>query len=152
MLNGGPISWQSRTQPSVALSTLEAEYMAMTESTKECIWLRSLIEDLGFKQKNRTCIKVDNQSALQLAENPEFHARSKHIDIRFHFVRDEEVKGKVMFEYVSSASNMADVFTKALDGTAVQQLQDDDEVEQQSVLMFCSLIQLGGHQAERECC
>ena len=114
MLNGGPVSWQSKTQQSVALSTLEAEYMAMSETTKECIWLRALIGDLGFEQKEKTSIKVDNQSALSLAENPEFHTRSKHIDIRYHFIRDEEVKGRIMFDYIASANNVADVFTKAL--------------------------------------
>lgn len=82
MMNGGPVSCQSRSQPSVALSTLEAEYMAMCEATKECIWLRKLNEDLGFAQRKQTCIKVDSQSALALAANPEFHTRSKHIDIR----------------------------------------------------------------------
>ena len=114
MLNGGPVSWKSRKQQSVALSTLEAEYMAMAETTKECIWLRALMQDLGFAQRKKTVIKVDNQSAIALAENPEFHERSKHIDIRYHFVRDAEVRGCISFEYVSTHNNPADVFTKAL--------------------------------------
>ena len=118
MLNGGPVAWQSRLQSSVALSSLEAEYMAMSEATKECIWLRRLLSNLGHEQREKTPLKVDNQSALSLAENPEFHTRSKHIDIRYHFVREAEVKGAVNLQYVASEENMADVLTKPLSGPA----------------------------------
>ena len=65
MLNGGPITWQSRSQTSVALSTLEAEYMAMAEATKEGIWLRSLLQDLGHEQAESVVIRIDNQSAIK---------------------------------------------------------------------------------------
>lgn len=112
VLNGGPIT--SRSQTSVALSTLEAEYMAMSEATKEGIWLRSLLMDLGHEQKDGLSIRVDNQSAIKLCDNAEFHNRSKHIDIRYHFVRDESEKGTISFDYIASQENAADVFTKSL--------------------------------------
>ena len=80
-----PVSWKSTLQSTVALSTTEAEYMAVTEVVKEAIWLRGLLEDLRVGQKH---IKVfqDNQSVIHLAKNQVYHARTKHIDVRYHFV------------------------------------------------------------------
>ena len=113
-LNSGPIVWQSRSQSSIALSTLEAEYMAMSDATKECIWIRQLMQDLSCEQKTATVIRVDNQAAIKLSLNPEFHQRSKHIDIRFHFLRDEVNKGKVIFSYIATSEQPADLLTKGL--------------------------------------
>lgn len=120
VLNNGPVVWQSRTQTSVATSTLEAEYMAMADATKEAIWLRQLLKDLKFEQQNGTVIRVDNQAAIKLSLNPEFHNRSKHIDIRFHFLRDEVQKGKVVYTYVSTTENPADALTKGLGGPSLE--------------------------------
>ena len=110
--NSGPlISWKSKKQSIVALSSCEAEYIALTHTVQEAKFLKQLICDILFL--NVECyIGVDNQGAIMLSKNPVFHQRSKHIDIRYHFIRDEISKGNINIFYVQSNSNIADVFTK----------------------------------------
>nr|GEW73389.1 retrovirus-related Pol polyprotein from transposon TNT 1-94 [Tanacetum cinerariifolium] len=84
---GGAVSWQSRLQKCVALSTTEAEYVAATEACKELLWLKRFLQELGFKQQ-RYAVLCDNQSAIHLAKNSMFHKRTKHIDVRYHWIRD----------------------------------------------------------------
>ncbi|GKA59732.1 retrovirus-related pol polyprotein from transposon TNT 1-94 [Tanacetum coccineum] len=84
---GGAVSWQSRLQKCVALSTTEAEYVAATEACKELLWLKRFLQELGFKQQ-RYAVLCDNQSTIHLAKNSMFHKRTKHIDIRYHWIRD----------------------------------------------------------------
>lgn len=108
---GGAISWMSKRQPVVALSTTEAEYMASTHACKEAIWLRILCSDIGVDVRKIT-ISCDSQSAICLAKNPTFHARTKHIDVQFHFMRDMVEDGKVNFEKVDTAKNIADALKK----------------------------------------
>src|SRR5204863_5712969 len=92
MLNNGAIMWKSHRQPTVALSTMEAEYMALTDATKELMWIRIPLAELGYAKnadaKSPTDLHSDNQSAIALAKNPVSHARVKHIDIRHPFIRD----------------------------------------------------------------
>jgi len=116
MYGGGPVSWASRKQASPATSTLEAEYMAMSEAAQEAIYLRGLVEFVEYKgvELKPTAILCDNQGARQLVQNPYGHKRSKHIDIRYHFNRDAVAKGKVVFVGVATERNVADIFTKAL--------------------------------------
>ena len=95
----------------VALSTTEAEYMAATHACKEAIWLKRLCSDIEFKQGVLT-IYSDNQSAISLAKNLTFHARTKHIDVQYHFVRDMVEDGKVKLEKVETLVNVADALTK----------------------------------------
>src|SRR6202030_1705156 len=83
---GGTISWSSKKQPTVVLSTVEAEYMASVNTTKEAIWLRTLLADLGFPQTSATLIRADNQGCIALSRHLISHSRAKHIDIRHHFV------------------------------------------------------------------
>ena len=113
--NQGPmISWKSRKQPTVALSSCEAEYMSMTAAVQEGKYLMSLlIEVLNFNQ-NQFALLCDNQGAIALAKNPVKHNRSKHIDIRYHFIRDEVATEKVVIQYVPTEDNVADVFTKPM--------------------------------------
>ena len=87
LLGGAAITWSSKKQNSVALSTVEAEYMALSVATQEAIWLRQL-EELGMKDAGPTLIYEDNQGAISMAKNPVFHKRTKHIQIRYHFVRE----------------------------------------------------------------
>jgi hypothetical protein len=82
----GSISWSLKKQPTVALSTVEAEYMAASNATKEAIWLRVLLEDLGFLQTIATIIHADNQGCIALTCNPVSHSHAKHIDIQHHFI------------------------------------------------------------------
>lgn len=112
---GGPICWRSILQSTVALSTTEAEYMAVTEAFKEAIWLLGLTKDLGIVQK-KVEIFCDSQSAICLAKNQVHHARTKHIDVRYHFVREIIEDGNVLLQKVSTADNPADMLTKVVSG------------------------------------
>jgi hypothetical protein len=111
----GPVSWRSTLQTTVALSTTEAEYMAVANAIKEAIWLHGLIEDLGILQKS---VKVlcDSQSAIHLAKNQVHHARTKHIDVRFHFVREILEEGDILFQKIGTADNLTDMLTKVVTG------------------------------------
>ncbi|KAH9781841.1 hypothetical protein KPL71_008631 [Citrus sinensis] len=109
----GAISWKSSLQSVVALSTTEAEYIALTEAVKEAIWLRGLVTELGFEQEV-VRVSCDSSSAIQLSKNPKFHERTKHIDVRMHFIRDEISKGVVNVVKVPTEVNPADMLTKPL--------------------------------------
>ena len=110
--NGPLISWKSRKQPTVALSTCEAEYMALSAATQEAKFLTQLLVDMTDSESKCVLLYVDNQGAISLAKNPVHHQRSKHIDIRYHYVRLEVQRGSVQFVYVTSEENVADIFTK----------------------------------------
>ncbi|KAJ9517017.1 hypothetical protein QJQ45_002524 [Haematococcus lacustris] len=112
-LHGAAISWSSRLQPTVAMSTAEAEYMAASGAVKEAVWLRKLMQDLGLPG---SCVNImcDNQAALQLLNNPMASARSKHISVHHHFARERAARGEVMFTYCSTSEMAADVMTKPL--------------------------------------
>ncbi len=114
LVSGGLVSWSSKKQPSVALSTMESEYIALAHATKEAIWLRQLLSDLGFPPSGATTLYTDNLSAISFAHDNQFHARSKHIDIRHHFVRDKIDSQEIAVPHCASEDNCADIFTKAL--------------------------------------
>ena len=86
-LAGGSVTWSSQRQRIVTLSTTESEYVAAAAAAKEAIWLRKLMRDIGCLSAGATVINVDNQSAIKLVKNPEYHKRTKHIDIRYHYIR-----------------------------------------------------------------
>jgi hypothetical protein len=114
-LNGGPISWTSKRQPTVALSTTEAEYMAMCQAIREATWLKQLLTELGFYQGSESIrVHADNKSAIALGKNPEFHKRSKHIDTQYHYVREQVQAGRITTPYLPTARMIADGLTKAL--------------------------------------
>lgn len=100
-------------QSVVALSTTEAEYMAVTEAVKEGIWLKGILRELGINQEVVTVL-CDSQSAIHLVKHQAFHERSKHIDVRLHFVRDKVEQRVVEVVKVSTQENAADMLTKAL--------------------------------------
>jgi hypothetical protein len=124
-VGSGAISWSSKRQPTVALSSCEAEYMGETQATKEAIWLKRLLQELHVdrSQTQATIIFGDNQSAIALAKNPQFHARTKHIDIQHHFVREKQDEGLIDIRYISTAEQVADGLTKALPKDAFQQFR-----------------------------
>jgi len=111
---GGAISWSCKKQGSVALSSTEAEYMALIQALKENIWLQRLLKELGRQAENARTIYEDNQGAIALANNPEYHARTKHIDIQYHFVRECVENGDIKLEYCPTADMVADALTKVL--------------------------------------
>ena len=111
----GPlVSWRSRKQSTVALSSCEAEYMALTDATPEAKFLRQLCVDLGIVNANYVLLNVDNQGAINLAKNPMYHKRSKHIDVKYHFIKSEVQSGSIQLAYIPSDQNVADVFTKPI--------------------------------------
>ena len=110
--NGPLISWKSKKQPVVALSSCEAEYVALTNTIQEGKFLKQLMMDLLNVHDFTVDIMVDNQSAMKLAKNPVFHQRSKHINIKYHFIREEIFNKTVFIHYVPTCSNVADIFTK----------------------------------------
>ena len=111
---GGPISWRSRKQKSIACSTMEAEYVSIAEACKEIVWIRALLKEIGFELDEPTTIFEDNNAAMELAINPEHHDRAKHIDIKYHFVRQIIRENIVKLDRVESADQQADGLTKAL--------------------------------------
>ena len=112
-LAGGAVSWVSKLQTVVALSTTEAEYMAATQACKESVWIQRLLEELGHKQEKITLF-CDSQSALHIARNPAFHSRTKHIGVQYHFVREVVEDGCVDMQKIHTSENLADVMTKPI--------------------------------------
>jgi hypothetical protein len=113
-LSGTAFTWSSKKQPIVTLSTCEAEYVAATTCVCHALWLRNLLKTLGVPQEEPTEIYVDNKSALALSKNPVFHDRSKHIDTRYHFIRECIGRKEVQLKYTKSQEQIADIFTKPL--------------------------------------
>ena len=110
-LGGGPICWKFMIQSLVALSTIESEYMAIVEVAKESLWLTSLVKELGIQQGGIQ-LYCDSQSAIYLAKNQLYHARTKHIDMRFHKIRELVYSGELLLEKVHTSENSADILTK----------------------------------------
>lgn len=115
-MSGGPVAWESKKQSVVALSTMEAEYIALCQGTKEVVFQRNLLEELSFDNllEKSTNIYCDNQSAEFLVKNPTVKKRSKHIDIRFHYVKEQFNNNVINIKYISSDKNVADILTKTL--------------------------------------
>eukprot|EP00873_Tetraselmis_striata_P007785 jgi/Tetstr1/428049/TSEL_018105.t1 len=114
MLCGAAVSWKSQLQATVALSTAEAEYMALCGAVCEALFLRELLRKLCCAQSEATVIFEDNQSCIALTRNPMTHGRSKHIAIKYHFTREKVLSGEVAIEYCPTAQMVADALTKAL--------------------------------------
>jgi hypothetical protein len=113
-LNGGPISWGFKNQNFIVDSTTYAKYVACYIATKEIIWCHRLLHGLDFSQPQPTILFSDNQSAIQLAFNPEFHQRTKHVDIKYHMVREQIKRYTFKINYINTADNIADILTKAI--------------------------------------
>ena len=111
----GAISWMSKLQSVVALSTTEAEFIAAVSAGQEILWLRNLLSEWGYGVKSHpSSLQIDNQSALTVAKNPEHHGRMKHLDTKYFWLRDEVGKGKITLHYVPTAEMPADLLTKSL--------------------------------------
>jgi histone deacetylase 1/2 len=112
--NGPLVSWQARKQGCIALSSCEAEYVALSQAAQEMVFLSGLINDIGIEVREIPTLFCDNQGSVALASNSMCNKRSKHIDIRHHFIRDQVKSSKVKVTYVSTRENWADLFTKNL--------------------------------------
>ncbi|GJU15662.1 putative ribonuclease H-like domain-containing protein [Tanacetum coccineum] len=116
LLNGGAVTWKSSKQDTVADSTCESEYIAACEASKEAIWMKNFIGDLGVVPIVQDPIEIfcDNESAVALTKEPKDHGKSKHIERKYHFVRSKVEEGHVIVKHIRSEDNPADPFTKAL--------------------------------------
>jgi hypothetical protein len=115
----GAIAWAAKRQQSVALSSLEAEYMALSDSARTAIWLRCLLEELSIPTPGPTVIQCDNQAAIFTANNPSTSPKSKHISIRYHFVRERVIETKeIQVKYIQTSKQVADIFTKSIKSVA----------------------------------
>jgi hypothetical protein len=116
----GAISWRSKLQPLVALSTTEAEYIAAVEAGKEIFWLRNLLSELGYEFAGPSPLSMDNQSAISVAKNPEHHGRMKHLDLCWYWLRDAVENGIISPTFIPTAEMVADLLTKPLPRVKVE--------------------------------
>lgn len=108
------VSWSSRKQTTVAQSTMDSEYISAAESSREAVWLHQLLAAIDFPASEPTPILCDNKAANILSSDPAFRSRSKHIDVKYHYIREKCVDGSIIMQYVKSEDNVADILTKAL--------------------------------------
>jgi hypothetical protein len=114
LINHGPVSYKAQQQQIVTMSTTEAEYIACTLAVKEIMWIKTFLLELGVDISTKATLLCDNQSAIRLIKNSELHQRTKHIDIRHHFIRERYEEGLFEIQYVPTDQQKADLFTKAL--------------------------------------
>jgi hypothetical protein len=125
LLNRGAMSWKSQRQKCVSLSTTESEYVAAATAAKEVVWMRRLLQDLRLPQSAPTTLFCDNQSSIKLVKNAEFHQRTKHIDVKFHFIRALQEEQVIDVTYINIDVQLADILTKALNGPRFTKLREE---------------------------
>ena len=118
------ISWSSKKQNSVALSTAEVEYISIGNCCAQILWLKQQLDDYGINCKN-VPIKCDNTSAINLTKNPVQHSRTKHIEIRHHFIRDHVNIGNINIDFVPTERQLADIFTKPLEKSRFEFIRNE---------------------------
>lgn len=122
-LNGATLNWSSKRQPVVSLSSMEAEYVAASDASRELSWWRELLKEIGLEQEGPTKLHLDNKAAKHLIQRPILHNKSKHIDIRYHYIRKCVELGRIEVTEVASADQLADGFTKPLNGEQTQRFR-----------------------------
>jgi len=127
-LNGAPVSWSSHRQDCVSLSSTEAEYVAASAATKTVIWFRQLLDDIGWEQKSPTTLLCDNQGAISLVKNSGHQARTKHIDVKYHHIRNMVKEGVIHIQYIHTSQQLADILTKPLDGQLFSRLREESNI------------------------
>jgi hypothetical protein len=127
-LGGNPISWQSLKQKSVALSSCEAEYVSSSAAC-QAIWLAGLLSEILGVPEKPPLLKVDNKSAIDLIKNHVHHGRSKHIWIRYHFIRECAAEGRIEVQFVGTNEQLADILTKPLSRVKFQEMKEKIGVE-----------------------
>jgi hypothetical protein len=123
-LGSAAVSWSSKLQSVVALSTTEAEYIAAVEAGKEIMWMRNILSELGYKIESPSDLKMDNQSAISVSKNPEHHGRMKHLDLRWYWLRDVVDAKQIAPDYIPTSEMVADILTKALPREKVERFRD----------------------------
>ncbi|CAI5734626.1 unnamed protein product [Peronospora farinosa] len=130
LLGGAAVVYKSKRQSSVALSSAEAEYMALALATQEVMWIRYLLKEMGVTCKTATTVHMDNKSAISIATNQGYTPRAKHIDLRMHFVRDHIEQGDIQLKHVPSAMQLADYLTKPLGAPQLMRLRDETGIRE----------------------
>jgi hypothetical protein len=118
------VSWASKKQNSVTLSTAEAEYIIAGHCCAQLFWMRQTLRNYGYKL-NKVSLLCDNESAIRMADNLVEHSRTKHIYIRYHFLRDHQQRGDIEIAYVNTKNQLADIFTKPLDEKIFSKLRNE---------------------------
>ncbi|KAK6115609.1 hypothetical protein DH2020_007878 [Rehmannia glutinosa] len=118
------VSWFSKKQNSIATSTTEAEYIAAGSCCAQVLWMRQQLRDYDIEEKE-ILIMCDNTSAITITQNPVLHSRTKHIDVRYHFIRDHVENKDITLEYISTDKQLADIFTKPLCGSRFEELKNE---------------------------
>lgn len=114
--HGGPVAWSSNKHQCTALSTTESEYISACEAAKTAVWLSYLLKDFTGKHQQKVPLYCDNQGAVRLVYNAEFHQRTKHIQLIWHWIREQVKDGTIEIKLVGTDDQLADIFTKALTG------------------------------------
>lgn len=129
MFNGGPIVWRSKKQTINADSTTVAEYVPANMACKDVLWTQQLLHELGYTMSKPTPLLIDNQSAIKLILNTQVHAKTKHIDVMFMFVRDQHLKKKITAQYIPTKEQLADIITKAVSRDQFQYIRKEIGIE-----------------------
>ena len=123
-LGSGIFSWASKKQATIAQSSVEVEYIAAVMTTSQAIWLKRILEDMGEPQREAIEIHCDSKSAIDMAKNLVFHNRTKHIKIKYHFIREAEANKEIKLKHCKTEEQLADIFTKALPRAKFELLRD----------------------------
>ena len=137
-IGGTAVSWKSKKQLCVALSTAEAEYMALASTAQEAIWLRELNSVLKNEPAQPVTVFEDNQAAICMSKNPQYHGKSKHINIKFHFIREQVANKMIQLEYCPTEDMLADLLTKGITHEKFERLR-----------MMCGMVNQVS--SEKEC-
>ena len=116
-ISQGMVTWSSKKQYIIALSSTESEYIALAHATKEGLWMRTFLSEIQDAPRETMELNSDNQGAIALSKDNKLHQRTKHIDIRYHFIREAVEDGQIRMKYVPTDQNPADIFTKPLSKT-----------------------------------
>uniref|UniRef100_A0A2N9F0E1 Reverse transcriptase Ty1/copia-type domain-containing protein n=1 Tax=Fagus sylvatica TaxID=28930 RepID=A0A2N9F0E1_FAGSY len=124
-LGSTPITWVSKKQSTVSRSSTEAEYRSLASATAEVFWIRTVLKDLGVFLLDPPLLWCDNLSTIALASNPVFHAKTKHIEVDYHFIREKVVRRDIVVKFISTTDQLADILTKCLSSPSFHRLREN---------------------------
>lgn len=133
MIGGNLVTWWSKKQSVVALSSAEAEFRGIVRGITEVLWLRKLMLELGLLVEGPTSLKCDNKASISISENPVQHDRTKHVEVDRHFIKEKLDNGVVTLPFVRSEDQLADILTKAVNGRVFASILDKLNIRDSSV-------------------